>query len=64
MPTFDPIPHFAATYAEARDRFLAAARLRGLAVTRHVHPVARGAAGEELSIDVAAGRKVRGACCC
>jgi len=53
MSAFDPIPHFAATYAEARDKFLAAARARGLAVTRHVHPVARGADGEELSIDVA-----------
>jgi len=53
MPTFDPIPHFAATYDEARDSFHAAARARGLAVTRHVHPNARGAAGEELSIDVA-----------
>ena len=54
MPTFDPIPHFAETYAEARDKFHAAVRARGLALTRHVHPVARGAAGEELSIDVAA----------
>jgi hypothetical protein len=53
MSAFDPIPHFSATYAEARDKFHAAARARGLAVTRHVHPVARGAAGEELSIDVA-----------
>ena len=45
--------HFAATYAEARDKFRAAAAARGLAVRRHVHPSAWGAAGEELSIDVA-----------
>ncbi|MFO1314836.1 MAG: M14 family metallopeptidase [Burkholderiales bacterium] len=50
---FDPIAHFAATYAEARDRFHAAARSRGLAVERHVHPGAHGADGEALSCDVA-----------
>ena len=50
----DPLAGFSATYAEARDRFTAAARDRGLAVARHVHPAARGAEGEELSIDVAA----------
>jgi hypothetical protein len=49
----DPVCHFSATYAEARDRFFAAAKLHGLAVDRHVHPTARGASGEELSIDVA-----------
>ena len=54
MAAFDPIAHFAATYAEARDKFLAAARARGLEVARHVHPVARGAQGEELAVDVAA----------
>ena len=53
MTAFDPVVHFAATYGEARDKFHAAARARGLAVARHVHPVVRGAAGEELSIDVA-----------
>jgi len=51
--TADPVAGFAATYAEARERFLEAAKARGLPVTRHVHPVARGAQGEELSIDVA-----------
>ncbi|HTP98296.1 MAG TPA: M14 family metallopeptidase [Casimicrobiaceae bacterium] len=50
----DPVTGFSATYAEARDRFTAAARGRGLAVVRHVHPTARGAEGEALSIDVAA----------
>ena len=40
MTAFDPIPHFAATYAEARDKFLRdAAKARGLrGVTHHVHP--------------------------
>jgi hypothetical protein len=45
--------HFSATYAEARDKFLAAAKEHGLVVDRHVHPTALGAAGEELSVDVA-----------
>jgi hypothetical protein len=49
----DPIRHFSGTYAEARDKFFAAAKEHGLAVDRHIHPTARGAAGEELSIDVA-----------
>ncbi len=53
MTAFDPLPHFAATYAEARERFLAAARARGLTVERHLHPGVRGADGEELSCDVA-----------
>lgn len=44
---------FAATYAEARDKFHAAARAHALPVERHVHPQARGAEGEELSVDVA-----------
>ena len=44
---------FALTYAEARAKFIAAAEARSLAVERHVHPYARGASGEELSIDVA-----------
>lgn len=47
------VRHFAQNYVEARDKFLAAAKARGAAVTRHVHPVERGAAGEELSMDVA-----------
>ena len=50
---FDPVPHFAATYAEAREKFFAAARDRGLPVARHLHPVSKGAQGEELSVDVA-----------
>ena len=47
------VEDFSETYAEARDRFLDASARRGLPVVRHVHPVARGAQGEELSIDVA-----------
>ena len=47
------IPHFAQSYAEARDKFLAAAAGRGARIFRHVHPSERGARGEELSIDVA-----------
>ena len=50
----DPLSAFSSTYAQARERFLEACRVRGVPVTRHVHPVARGAEGEELSIDVAA----------
>jgi hypothetical protein len=49
----NPSEHFAATYPEARDKFRAAAKLRGMAVRRHIHPAAKGSAGEDLSIDVA-----------
>jgi predicted deacylase len=45
--------NFAGTYAEARRKFLAAARARGLSLEEHVHPEQRGAEGEPLSIDVA-----------
>ena len=53
MAAFDPIVHFAATYVEARAKFLAAAEARGLSVTQHVHPTAQGVEGEDLAIDVA-----------
>ena len=49
----NPVDHFSATYVEARDKFFAAANAHRMAVDRHIHPVARGVAGEELSIDVA-----------
>ncbi len=49
----DPASGFAATYAEAREKFLDAAAARGIAVRSHVHPVARGAQGEPLAMDVA-----------
>jgi hypothetical protein len=54
MSTIDPVPHFAATYAEARDKFGAAVRSRGFELRRFEHPGVRGAQGETLSIDVAA----------
>lgn len=44
---------FAQTYAEARDKFLTAAHVAKATLSRHVHPSARGAADEELSIDLA-----------
>ena len=49
----DPVSHFSQSYAEARDKFLAAARARGARVFREVHPSEQGADGEELSIDLA-----------
>jgi Protein of unknown function (DUF2817) len=48
----DPAAHFAADYAQARSKFLAAASARNLAVETHVHPDARGPQGESLAIDV------------
>jgi hypothetical protein len=53
MPPPNVPSTFAQTYAEARMKFLAAAQARGLAVERHVHPRARGAADEELASDIA-----------
>jgi Protein of unknown function (DUF2817) len=43
---------FAQSYAEARDKFFAAARSRGLGVETHVHPLP-GRDGEMLALDVA-----------
>lgn len=48
----NPVRHFSGTYVEARDKFFAAAKSQRMAVSRHIHPAARGAAGEELSIGV------------
>jgi hypothetical protein len=45
--------HFARSYAEARDKFHAAAAAGGARQFRHVHPSERGAQGEELSMDFA-----------
>lgn len=45
--------HFSDDYAQARARFLAAAAARGAAVESHVLGDLRGAAGEELAVDVA-----------
>lgn len=44
---------FAATYVEARGKFLAAAQRRGLPVESFEHPSARGPGGEALFVDVA-----------
>jgi len=44
---------FSRSYAEARDRFLAAVQARRLPVESHVLPGLRGAAGETLAMDVA-----------
>jgi hypothetical protein len=52
-PMLDIPAAFARNYAEARRKFHDAARSRSLQVERHLHPVARGADGEELSADVA-----------
>jgi uncharacterized protein DUF2817 len=45
--------HFAQSYAEARDKFIAAGSARKARMFRHVHPSELGAKGEELSIDLA-----------
>ncbi len=47
------VHHFAQTYAEARDKFVSAARACGARQFRYVHPSDRGADGEELSMDFA-----------
>ena len=44
--------HFAQSYAEARDKFFAAARSCGLGIESHVHPLP-GRDGEMLALDVA-----------
>ena len=49
----DPVAHFAADYADARGKFLAAAKAQGAALETHVHPRSRGPAGEALAVDVA-----------
>ena len=49
----DVIAAFSRTYAEAREKFLATAKRKGLTVESHVHPTKRGAEGEELAVDVA-----------
>ena len=43
---------FSSSYAEARQKFLEAAKAAGLALESHVHPM-RGRDGEELAMDVA-----------
>jgi len=45
--------YFSATYAEAREKFLDAAKSAGAAIESHVNPNAEGSNGEELAADVA-----------
>jgi len=47
------IPHFARSYADARAKFLAAARARDLALDSQELPDLRGVEGEVLAMDVA-----------
>lgn len=49
----DSVASFAASYAEARERFLGTATACGAVVERHLHPHARGTQDESLSMDVA-----------
>ncbi|MEO8305508.1 MAG: M14 family metallopeptidase [Betaproteobacteria bacterium] len=49
----DPLPHFSRSYAEARAKFVAAARAAGHAVETHLMPDRTGVDGEPLAIDVA-----------
>ena len=51
--TMDPLPHFSADYAEARAKFIAAARAAGHAVETHLMQDRKGVDGEPLAIDVA-----------
>ncbi len=44
---------FAATYGDAREKFLAAARRAGATIASHEHPDKRGAEGETLAVDTA-----------
>lgn len=52
MSTAGAAAHFSQTYAEARQKFLNAARKRGLDVESHAHP-RPGRDGEALALDVA-----------
>ena len=45
--------YFSQTYAEAREKFLAAAQRTGSSIQSYPHPALRGAQGEELAMDVA-----------
>jgi hypothetical protein len=49
----DPVVHFSQSYAEARERFLAAAASRALGVESHLLAGHTGVAGEVLAMDVA-----------
>src|SRR4029450_3936773 len=49
----DAVAHFSQSYAEARAKFLAAARVRKLTIESHVLAGYHGIDGEALAIDVA-----------
>jgi hypothetical protein len=49
----EPVEHFSPDYAEARGKFVAAAKARSLATETHALPERRGAGGETLTTDVA-----------
>src|SRR5512143_2900367 len=49
----DAVPHFSRSYAEARAKFIAAARVRHLTVETHALPGWHGVDGEALAMDVA-----------
>jgi len=51
LPDASSAAHFSQTYAQARERFLAAAAAAGLKVASHPHPLP-GHDGEELALDV------------
>lgn len=53
VPTSATSPCFAQTYAEARQKFLTAARQTGATLTEFPHPTEIGRDGEALAIDVA-----------
>ena len=53
MPQPDIIATFSQTYAQARAKFLAAAKARGATIESHVHPSARGSEDEALATDIA-----------
>ena len=44
---------FSATYSQARDKFLLAAKRRGARTTSHLHPSAKSPNGKDLFVDVA-----------
>ena len=49
----DPVPFFSSSYAEARAKFIAAARARRLAVETYLLPDRVGVDGEPLAMDIA-----------
>jgi hypothetical protein len=53
MNTPDLRQAFSASYREARDKFLSAARAAGATIDSRVHPGATGAEGEALAVDTA-----------